>query len=1490
MEYLSKVAKEHILRWIKSEKHLDGYPFSANFAKETHYYHMKTYRIDNLIFFYVAILCLFVAGLPARGEMIPRKYSVTYFSSQNGVEDGLVNDIIQDHKGLLWFATWNGLYRFDGYNFKNYKSNIEDQGGLTNDRLLNIVEDKFGCIWVLCYDSTCYRFNPDKEVFEPVIQQPSNNFRSISVFPNGIVWLLREDGSGVRVITAPHDLSMTFQSYSSGEMTLPAGKIRSVFMDSKLREWLLTDEGVYQLHDSKLSIISLSDHQKSDKVPFYYATELEGEIYLGAHQGKVYKYLLTGNLCIQTQLPTSASVLSILPSAAGLIYVTDSAGLFIHSPSGEIKQVTLDSLPLLKDKTILSAKITGGNLLWLSHPVPGVTLFDMETQHLSFIEGKDELGRPLDTESKFFAFEDRNGILWVHPNGGGFSYFDSQSRQLIPFNTTEQPVKWKSNDRCFAAFVDKQGNLWMSTQLNRLKRITFIPDKFHIYTPAPQDIELPDNEIRALYIDKKQRIWTGSRDMNVSIYDAHFRLLKRMNWGKVYAIMQDSDGVYWISTKGQGLIKATETSQGNFEWQHFNYKADDPYTLSSDNIYFTFQDSKNRLWVATYGGGLNLIETMPDGTLRFINHRNLLKKYPINHFYKVRHITEDERGCIWVSTTAGILQFQASFHSPEEIDFHSICREQGNVNSLSNNDVQMIQCMDSGKIFAITYGGGLNELFPVGGYSYHCKSFTQRNGLISDIIYSMHEDKKGNLWLVTGGGLVKFVASAEQIQYPSEHIAFNMHFSEGVGATDGKQIFFGTNRGLFYFTPENIHKTDFTPQIFFSSIWVNNQELTPRKTPSILTVNPDDSHSIQLPPNNHTLRLVFSALDMTNTEYIQYAYKLEGFDKNFRLTDNGHEANYTNLPAGKYVFHVKSTNNEGVWVENERTLSIEVLPAFSETPYATMLYILLIILFIVAAIYIYTVFYRIKSKVKNEELITQLKLSFFTDVSHELRTPLTLITGPLEYILRDESLPGKVKDTLNIIKKNSDRMQRLVGQILDFSKIRDNKMRLSVQYVDVVSFTEEIINYFTALSQERHINLNFHTRLSETHLWVDKDKIEKVIFNLLSNAFKYTPDGKNIRVCLKDDGNAVLLQIQDEGVGIKKEKQAAIFSRYENVVPDNIHAPLSSGIGLSVAKELVEMHYGSIYVESESGRGSTFTVRLLKGKTHYPLDTEYILSDWKEEASLASNFQNELQEVDEADKSLMLIVEDNHELRTFIKQIFLETYRFVEADNGEDGLKRAISDLPDIILTDIMMPVKSGLQMLQELRDDERTSHIPAIVLTAKTDMDSILMGIHTGADDYITKPFSINYLQAKVENILTRRKMLQAYYCKAGYEEENEDKGGDGSIQLSEKDAAFLDKLAAIMEEQLSNPELNVDQLVGYFSLSRTNFFHKLKSLTGMAPITYIKEMRMRKAAELIKENQYTMAEIAYMVGFSDPHYFSKSFKSFWGMTSTEYAKNQTR
>lgn len=1407
----------------------------------------------------------------------PHKYSVSYFSSKNEVENGLVNSIIQDHKGLLWFTTWSGLYRFDGYDFKHYQSSGTKSEMLTNNRLLNIQEDKYGYLWTLGYDSTCYRFHTNKEIFEPIRTEAlTANIRSITILPNGITWLFNSNGNATRVITNPDDHKLTYDHPLKNTTV----HIHSVYMDSNENEWILTRNGLYRLSKSGISLVIPKENTPDRLVSFRAVTEINGKLIFGANGGKIYIYSQADRSFICKQLDTSANIISVLNFSGNLIYITDKDGFFIDN-SRIIKHIKLDKLTQLKDKTVESAQISSNGLLWLVHHLPGVTWFDFATQELNYVVGRDENNNPINTDTGFFIIEDVNGYLWVHPKGGGFSYYDPNKKELIPFNATEHNVKWKSNDRCFAAFSDKQGNLWMSTQLNRLKRISFISDNFRIYTPNTIDVDLPQNDIRALYIDKKGRIWSGSRDSEISIYNTEFKLLSRFKAGRVYAIMEDADGVFWLSTKGDGLIKVEETKDCHFRTTVFKQDANRPYSLMSDNIYYTFQDRKKRLWIATYGAGLHLAEVLPDNSLRFFNHSNLLKSYPLEKFNKIRHITEDKEGNIWVSTTAGIIFIDGGFQSPQQMAFHPILREQGSNQTLSYNDVHMIKCIKNGKIFAVTYGGGINEIVRLKDNSFRCIPYTHKEGLPSDIIYSVQEDSENNLWLATTAGLVKFITTQEQILYPNDHIAFNMHFNEGIAPTNGKIVLIGTNRGIFYFDPAKVKKTEFSPRIFFSSIWINNEE-------QVLSANLDNTTHISLPANNHSLRLVFSALDMVGTEYIQYAYMLEGFDKTYRLTNNIREANYTNLPHGKYIFRLKSTNNEGVWMNNERTLSIEVLPRFSETTFAKILFIILAILFIYVIIYIYTRFYKMKQKVRNEELITELKMNFFTNISHELRTPLTLITVPLEVILKDIKLPERLKEPLDIIKMNSDRMQRLIGQILDFSKIQENKMQLSVQYTDIVNFTDEIVKHFTTFAQERHITLKFITECPSVYVWFDSGKIEKVIFNILSNAFKYTEDYTAITVHIENTEDVVSIKVTDQGVGIPEEKQEKIFERFENLFSNNRHMSASSGIGLSVAKEFMDMHKGTISLKSEIGVGSIFSINLLKGKEHYSPETEFILKDLvkTEDQPTIVDFE---ENVDETENLLMLIVEDNYELRIMMKQIFREKYRLIEAKDGNEGLEKAFSYLPDIIISDIMMPVKSGIQMLQELREDERTSHIPTILLTAKSDTSSVLTGIKNGADDYITKPFSVNYLQEKVDSLLLQRAKLQTYYSSKPIDELCKDEGKDDVPQLSEKDTIFLTKLSDIMEQQMDNTDLNVDFIVSCFNLSRTNFFHKLKSLTGLSPIIYIKDKRMKKAVELIKTQQYSMSEIAYMVGYGDPHYFSKSFKSFWGVTATEYAKQLT-
>jgi signal transduction histidine kinase/DNA-binding response OmpR family regulator/ligand-binding sensor domain-containing protein len=1416
------------------------------------------------------------------------KYSVTYFSAKNGYEDGLVNDIIQDKKGLLWFATWNGLYRYDGYTFKNYKSNIKDKVGLTNDRLLNIYEDKFGFIWVYCYDATVYRFNPNTEIFEPIVSGGNRfGFKSINVLPDGNTWLLRRDGSAIRISINPDNLKLIIKSYSSANGTLPSGNIKSIYLDTKGREWLLTDNGLYFIYRNRLITAAAGTPKNKLKRPFFSAFENDKVLMFGGNYGKI--YILKNNVLRSKSLGTNISVISILRLGQKIFYVADKNGFYISDLSmSHSAFISIDQIPKLKNETILSAQIIGG-LLWLTHPCPGATMYDINTHKLKHYEIKDETGCPLNTEKDFFAFKDKFGTLWVHPKNGGFSYFDTKKEMLIPFNTTKELIKWESNDRCLSAFSDKQGNLWMGTQMDRLKRITFLQENIHLYTPYKNDMELPGNEIRALFIDRCNRLWTGTRDGNISIYNSQMKLITHFKAGRVYAIMQDSSDKFWISTKGDGLKMAVESSPGKFKITQFLYSPKDKYSLSCNNIYYTFEDRKKNIWVATYGGGLDLLRCQHNKPIRFISYRNTLKNYPINRFGKLRHVTEDLYGHIWVSTTSGILIFSSNFNSPQSIKFHSIIRVQGKINSLSNNDVQMIKCMNNGRSFAITYGGGLNELVQNGKYTFKCKSFTRQNGLVSDIIYSLYEDCNGDLWLATGGGPVKFIIGREQIQYPIEHADFNLHFSEGVGVKWGEQILFGTNKGILYFSPENMYKNNFIPRIFFSSIWVNNKELAQRQEPSILKTSIDNMSEIKLPPNNHTLRLVFSALDMSKTEYIKYAYMLEGFDKSYQLAENGHEADYTNLPPGHYKFHIVSTNAEGVWCSNERVLTIDVEPTFNQTLLAKLIYTTIIIALIFIGIYIYLTFYKMKNEIKNEEYISKLKLKFFTNISHELRTPLTLISGPLEFILKNEILPDKIKKALITMKRNSDRMQRLIGDILDFNKIQSNKMKLRIQELDIVDFVKKNSHYFDNLAQERNITFSVTSEMPECFLWFDPNHIEEVLFNIISNAFKYTKDGKKLCINISEDIDYIYIKVSDEGIGIPEEKLGCIFSRYENLVQRDINIKNSSGIGLSLAKELVEMHHGNITVESKIGRGSTFCIKLPKELLNYSSDYEYILSDIKEDKSKAvANQCDEENDKDindnDSEKQLILIVEDNQELRSFIKYVFEDKFNIIEAENGEDGYIKAIKHLPDIILTDIMMPVKDGISMLQELRNDERTSHIPAIVLTAKTDIDNIIIGINTGADDYITKPFSVRYLQAKVNTLLKTRKNLQLYYSKNPLIS-NISSDKDKPL-LSDKDRNFLEKLSQIMEQQISNSELSIDDLVSNFNLSRTNFFHKLKSLTGLSPVLYIREVRMRKAVELIDENQYTMAEIAYKVGFNDPHYFSKTFKAYWGKNATEYRK----
>ncbi|WP_373726670.1 response regulator, partial [Bacteroides heparinolyticus] len=619
-------------------------------------------------------------------------------------------------------------------------------------------------------------------------------------------------------------------------------------------------------------------------------------------------------------------------------------------------------------------------------------------------------------------------------------------------------------------------------------------------------------------------------------------------------------------------------------------------------------------------------------------------------------------------------------------------------------------------------------------------------------------------------------------------------------------------------------------------------------------------------------------------------------------------ATYTNLPKGDYVFKVRSTNADGVWVDNIRTLDIEVLPSFWETSFAYALYVLLVLLIIITAVYILFTIYRLKHRVDMERQMADMKLRFFTDISHELRTPLTLISGPVEHVLANTTLPDDAREQLLVVERNTNRMLRLINQILDFRKIQNRKMKMQVQRVNVVAFTRKIMESFDAMAEERRIDFLFETEKEELYLWVDVDKYEKIVFNLLSNAFKYTPDGKMITVFVREEEKSVSVGVEDQGIGIAENKKKSIFLRFENLVDRGLFNQPSTGIGLSLVKELVEMHKAVISVDSKLGEGSCFKVDFLKGKEHYDDGVEFLQDDAAARVEMAGQVmdadeavhshtaeQEELQEQEDeeaaVDKETMLLVEDNSELRLFLRTVFASEFRVVEAVDGVQGMSKALKFLPDIIISDVMMPEKDGISMTRDLRADMTTSHIPIVLLTAKTSMESKVEGLEFGADDYITKPFSATYLKARVKNLLMQRRKLQELYradlissgtaasslTAEGAEEQK-------APELSPNDRKFMDKLRELMEKNMDNGDLVVDDLVQELAVSRSVFFKKLKTLTGLAPIEFIKEMRINRAVQLIETGEYTMTQISYMVGINDPRYFSKCFKQKMGMTPTEY------
>ncbi len=1441
-----------------------------------------------------------------------------HFSTEDGLPQYTIMDILQDKNGFMWFGTWDGLSKFDGYSFRNYKVKSGDNYFMKSSRIERMYDDKFGRIWFLTYDGEMHCFNPGSQKFWGVqlaknIQRNGFKVSKIEIKPSGNVWLFTEKDGCALV----KDTLFNTEFFTIENNNLKGTTVNSVLEDQDKNSWLLTNNGLEFITSKNLKSTSYFYETESKEShewqSFYAASDLGKYIVIGSQNGRLWKFdKQTGKFQL-LQTPVSSAIKKIIKiNNNQLILISDNQGFIVYNiAANQFRVFNTSNLPLLKSNNIFETFVLKSRDFWFDTNEVGIYRFDLQTMKLNHYHVNTDDASTVVFPPRTMVFEDIHGRTWIQPKGGGFSLYNHATNQLDPFFNSKTSLNWRFSNLLHSAYSDNQGNLWLCTRSHGLEKVVFDKNFFKTTKINNEINSVTANDVRAVFEDNASNLWVATKDRKLTIYDKNKKYIGQLTGnGKisksgffsdmVYCIMQDKNQNFWLGTKGGGLYKLTRNGSGkDFEITNFVKDLSNVYSLSDNNIYSILQDSKGRMWVGTYGGGLNLIQSSPDGKTLFINHHNNLKNFPIDIASRIRFITQNQSGNLAIGTTGGLVMFSPEFNAPENIEFKTYTRKPGITESLSNNDVHGICNTRKGEMFLATFGGGLNKVVEMDkkGFPTKFKSYNATNGLPSDVTLAAVEDEFGKLWISSENNLSKFDPEREVFETFAEikRLMTTQNFSEAsTSHLKSNELVFGYSNGIISFSPRQIINNSYRPNIVFSNLQIFNKNVEIGKENSPLTSDINSIEKLELTHKQNFINIEFAALDFVDPENILYAFKLEGFDPDWNFVQKQRIANYTNLPKGNYVFRVKSTNSEGVWVENERSLPIRVLPSFWETGWAYILYLLLFAGLIFLIVRILFTIYRLRANVVLEKKMSEMKLRFFTDISHEIRTPLTMITAPVDYLLSDKKTPDDMKKQLKNISQNTNRMLRLVNQILDFRKIQF--MHLKVQEIEFAHTIEEICDNFSEIADEQHIKFNLVNNADNEKIWVDPDCLEKIVVNLLSNAFKFTSPGKTIQVTLSADEKQVSVEVKDEGIGMSKEKQKNLFVRFASFNEDK--SKPSTGIGLSMVKDLADKHAAKVSVVSDEGRGSCFTVSFQRGIAHFDKNVEIIAQIPKE---LKPELQAEIisqQEVHKHEavstitkhdnKFSVLIVEDDDDLRLFIKDIIETEYFIYEAVDGQDGWEKAQKYSPDFIVSDIMMPRMDGVELLQKLKTNINTSHIPVVLLTAKTTIESKLEGLSYGADDYITKPFSVPYFQARIANLIQQRKLLQELF-RDGNSPKSSPEYNPQPYAITSQDENFMKKVLTMIEENMENSEMTVEELGQNMMMSRSVFFKKVKALTGFAPVEFIRDMKMKRAAQILSSGQYMVKEVSYLIGISDTKYFAKCFKAKYGVTPLEY-KNKKK
>jgi len=1404
-------------------------------------------------------------------------------STKEGLTQNTVRAIIQDKKGFIWAGTLDGLNKYDGYKLQAYKPDLNKINSLVDHRVKDIFQDREGLIWIKSYRNEFNCYDPVKDFFYnfSVIGNDKKKVFYSSYYQanNSDIWLWGNSNGCLRI--KKNTEGFTFKPFLSEAETLSKYSCRFLYEDSKSVIWVGGQSGLFSIKNN-----TLYKNNTGGNYSFYQAIELNSKLYFTTDNSVILEYDTRSNTFRKIFSPgiNDAYIDIVKLSNNELLLATSSSGIFTLNTITH----TIEKPDWAKDKMLtgnIEFIVDRNNGVWVFNHSGYMWYYNQTSQKIKKLGlMPSDLINVIDLE-RYVVFIDSRNMIWITTYGNGLFCYNPQSEELTNFKYN--PGKNSpASDYLLSIIEDNHGDLWVGSEYAGLIKVSKPNYKFRIIRPEEEVSMGKNNNIRAIYRDSYNNIWFGTKKGSLYLYDSRFANEKQVYTNiNPYALMEDSKNRIWIGTKGRGIYLIDRETL--IEIDHLSNIGSDSQSLSHNSIFSILRDNKDRIWIGTFGGGINLSYETPEGIKfkRFFYDRRYLSY--------VRYLYQDSKGFIWAGTNDGIIRF-----NPDELikntKAYKIYRmDQTNNYGLNCNDIKTFYEDEEGIVWIGTAGGGLNKYIPAReNKSEKFIAYTTKNGLSGDIVSGILQDRENNLWISTESGITKFDKKNNSFMvYHFSYMTYGNHFNENanVFSQDGYMLW-GSLDGLLVFNPESFIPDANNYSVTLTNLYILNQNVNVGEKDSPLEKSISYSDDIKLNYKQRTFTIEFASLGIKEPLKNKYIYILENYDKEWSTVSHINTATYKNLPPGEYVFKVRGTNSEGVWNDDITQLKITISPPFWRSWYAylTYLIVLSVILFIIFKLA--RNFNKLNNNIKVEKELTNYKLRFFTNISHEFRTPLTLIRASIENLDNSYDIPERAKNHIKVLNNNSVILTRLIDQLLEFRKIQNNVLTLDLEEMDIISFLKEIFMNFQSIADQKNIEYLFTSQVESYKMFIDCRKVDKIIYNLLSNAFKFTPKKGRVEIVVAFDEKlkTCRISVKDNGIGIPKDKQDNLFKRFMQI---NFSSS-GTGVGLSLVKEFVEVHKGKIWYESNNDKGSIFNVELSTNAETYHGEnfiatSHFDISPSKTaEESLYPTEKIEDAQLPEIEDSVLsnyniLIIDDNSDIRNYLSDELSKYFMVNTAEDGKSGLQKAIETNPDLIICDVMMPEMDGFEVTRRLKEDFQTCHILIVLLTAYSSMEQQMEGIKSGAEAFIMKPFSLKYLVLRVFKLIEQRELLKKRFS-------NEFDLDGNLITSSDKDKDFLSFIDKILEEHLGDSQFTVDKFAELAKQRRTLFYKKVKGITGLSPNELIKVKRMKKAASLLLDGNLTVAEVSNIVGFDDPFYFSKCFKAHFNYSPSKYGHNK--